>query len=56
MKRLAAFATTFLFICLCGLFVAAAGGIVWGTHEAGGVAFLTIFLAFCIGVATVDAL
>ena len=32
-------------VCVAGLFVSMAGGIAWGTFDAGGMAFCTIFAA-----------
>lgn len=45
MKALIKPVLLFAFICLCGLFIGAAGGISWGTRDAGALAMMTLVLA-----------
>ncbi|EFI4536148.1 hypothetical protein GXH16_16990 [Escherichia coli] len=39
------FWSTFLFVSVCGFFVALAGGVEWGTENCGAMAGGTLFLA-----------
>lgn len=50
-KRILAAAAVFVFVCLCSVLVAAAGGVEWGTLDAArtaatGVLFGGLFAAF----------
>lgn len=39
----------FVIFCCMGLFVAAAGGVTWGTEEAGASAAITLLIANVLG-------
>ncbi|MDZ9256710.1 hypothetical protein SNA86_16690 [Escherichia coli] len=39
------FWSTFLFVCVCGFFVALAGGVEWGTENCGAMVGDTLLLA-----------
>lgn len=44
----------FTTVCLCGLFIALAGGVEWGTEDCGGVAASTLLFAFFAGMHFAD--
>ncbi|EFA4272498.1 TPA: hypothetical protein ACNRI4_001651 [Escherichia coli] len=48
MKNRKKFWITFLFVCLCGLFVLLAGGVEWGTLECGAGSGFTLLAAWVI--------
>ncbi len=43
------FAAVFAGTCACGVFVALAGGVEWGTAECGGIATVTFICALVFG-------
>lgn len=43
------FWATFIFVCVCGFFVALAGGVEWGTESCGALAGSTLFLVGALG-------
>lgn len=48
MKNRKKFWITFLFVCLCGLFILLAGGVKWGTVGCGFWSGVTLFAAWLI--------
>ena len=52
--KLLKFFAVFFFVCLCGLFIALAGGIQWGTHDAAGVALMSIFFGGIFGGVVIE--
>ncbi|EDS8889526.1 hypothetical protein GQC79_004497 [Salmonella enterica] len=50
-KRLKKAICVFVLICAAGLFCALAGGVQWGTFEAGMAAFFTLLPAVIVAVA-----
>lgn len=56
MKRFLKSAAAFLFVCMLGIITGLAGGVEWGTLEAGCITFVTLFVAMAAGLTVADDL